>query len=85
MVNLLNKIFNKYKMKSQQLQSENEALKAQIMGLSSTLKASDEKIKFLENELQGLFKRYQDLKAELDHYIMLSNTSNKNQNDSRYY
>jgi len=72
-------------MKSQQLQSENEALKAQIMGLSSTLKASDEKIKFLENELQGLFKRYQDLKAELDHYIMLSNTSNKNQNDSRYY
>ena len=85
MVNLLNKIFNKYKMKAQQLQSENEALKAQIMGLSSTLKASDEKIKFLENELQGLFKRYQDLKAELDHYIMLSNTSNKNQNDSRYY
>lgn len=72
-------------MKAQQLQSENEALKAQIMGLSSTLKASDEKIKFLENELQGLFKRYQDLKAELDHYIMLSNTSNKNQNDSRYY
>ena len=85
MVNLLNKIFNKYKMKAQQLQSENEALKAQIMGLAETLKVSDNKIKFLESELQGLFKRYQDLKAELDHYIMLSNTSNKNQNDSRYY
>jgi len=72
-------------MKTQELQSENEALKAQIMGLSSILKASDDKIKFLENELQGLFKRYQDLKAELDHYILLSNTNTKNQNDSRYY
>jgi len=72
-------------MKTQELQSENEALKAQIMGLSSILKASDDKIKFLENELQGVFKRYQDLKAELDHYILLSNTNTKNQNDSRYY
>ena len=84
MVNLL-KIFNRYKMKSQQLQSENEALKAQVLGLSETLKASDNKIKFLENELQGLFKKYTDLKAELEHYIALSNTSTKNQNDSRYY
>jgi len=84
MVNLL-KIFNRYKMKSKELQSENEALKAQVMGLAETLRASDNKIKFLESELQSLFKRYQDLKAELDHYIMLSNTSNKNQNDSRYY
>jgi len=72
-------------MKSQQLQFENEALKAQVLGLSETLKASDNKIKFLENELQGLFKKYTDLKAELDYYIMLSNTSNKNQNDSKYY
>lgn len=84
MVNLL-KIFNRYKMKSQQLQSENDALKAQVLGLSETLKASDNKIKFLENELQGLFKKYTDLKAELEHYIALSNTSTKNQNDSRYY
>ncbi len=85
MVNLLNKIFNRYKMKTKELQSENEALKAQVMGLAETLRASDDKIKFLENELQGLFKRYQDLKAELDHYISLSNTNTKNQNDSRYY
>jgi len=72
-------------MKSQQLQFENEALKAQVLGLFETLKVSDNKIKFLENELQGLFKKYTDLKAELDYYIMLSNTSNKNQNDSKYY
>jgi len=72
-------------MKSKELQSENEALKAQVMGLAETLRASDNKIAFLESELQSLFKKYQDLRAELNHYIMLSNTSNKNQNDSRYY
>ena len=84
MVNLL-KIFNRYKMKSQELKQENDALRAQVMGLAETLRASDNKIAFLESELQGLFKKYQDLKAELNHYIMLSNTSTKNQNDSRYY
>ena len=82
---ILNKLFNKNKMELEQLKQENEQLKAQLIGLSETLKASDNKIKFLETELQGLFKKYLDLKAELDHYIMLSNTSNKNVNDSRYY
>ncbi len=77
--------FKKYKMQIQQLQEENTQLKAQIVGLAETLRASDNKIKFLENEIQSLFKKYQDLKVELNHYIMLSNTSNKNQNDSRYY
>jgi len=79
------KIFNRYKMKTKELQEENEALKAQLLGLAETLKGSDNKIKFLENELQSLFKKYTDLKAELEHYIMLNSTSNKNQNDSRYY
>ena len=79
------KIFNRRKMEIEQLKQENEALKAQIMGLSSTLKLSDEKVKFLESEIQGIFKQKQELKAELDHYIMLGNTNNKNQNDSRYY
>ncbi len=85
MVNLLNKIFNKHKMKAQELQQENDALRAQVMGLAETLRASDNKIAFLESELHGLFKKYQDLKVELNHFIMLSNNTNKNQNDSRYY
>jgi len=72
-------------MKAKELQTENEALKAQIMGLAATLKSAEEKVQFLETEIQNIFKQKQDLKAELDHYIMLSNTSNKNQNDSRYY
>ncbi len=72
-------------MKAQELQAENEALKAQLLGLANNLKSADEKAAFLEKELRDLFKKYQDLKAELDHYIMLNNTQNKNQNDSRYY
>ena len=84
MVNLL-KIFNRYKMKAKELQAENEALQAQVLGLSTNLKAAEDKIKFLESEIQGIFKQKQDLAAELNHYIMLNNTSNKNQNDSRYY
>ena len=72
-------------MKAKELQLENDALRAQVLGLSASLKTAEEKIAFLESEIQGIFKKYQDLKAELDHYIMLNNTSNKNQNDSRYY
>jgi hypothetical protein len=72
-------------MKAQELQQENDALRAQVMGLAETLRASDNKIAFLESELHGLFKKYQDLKVELNHFIMLSNNTNKNQNDSRYY
>jgi len=72
-------------MKAQQLQEENDALKAQIMGLSETLKASDNKIKFLESEIQNIFLRYQDVLAELNQLNMLRTTSNKNQNDSRNY
>lgn len=72
-------------MKAQQLQIENEALRAQVIGLSETLKASDNKIKFLETEIQNIFQKYQDALAELNHLNMLKVTSNKNQNDSRNY
>lgn len=72
-------------MKAQQLQTENEALRAQVIGLSETLKASDNKIKFLETEIQNIFQKYQDALAELNHLNMLKVTSNKNQNDSRNY
>jgi len=79
------KIFNRYKMKAKELQAENEALKAQIAGLVFQLEETNKKIQWLEGEIQGIFKQKQDLKAELEHYIMLNNTANKNQNDSRYY
>ena len=72
-------------MKAQDLKAENEALRAQVIGLSETLKASDNKIKFLETEIQNIFSKYQDVLAELNHLSMLNSTSNKNQNDSRNY
>jgi chromosome segregation ATPase len=72
-------------MKSQELQTENEQLKAQVLGLSETLKASDNKIKFLESEIQNIFLKYQDVLAELNQLNILRTTSNKNQNDSRNY
>jgi hypothetical protein len=72
-------------MKSQELQTENEQLRAQVIGLSETLKASDNKIKFLETEIQNVFQKYQDVLAELNHLNMLKTNSNKNQNDSRNY
>lgn len=84
MVNLL-KIFNRYKMKSQELQTENDQLKAQIAGLIFQLEETSKKVQWLEGEIQGIFKQKQELKAELDRYIMVNNTSTKNQNDSRYY
>jgi hypothetical protein len=72
-------------MKAKELQAENEALRAQVLGLAETLRASDNKIKFLETEIHSIFKKYKDLLAEVEHLRNLSNTSAKNQNDSRYY
>jgi hypothetical protein len=72
-------------MKAKDLQQENEALQARVLGLAETLRASDEKIKFLENEIQIIFKKYQDVLAELNHLNMLKTNSNRNQNDSRNY
>ena len=72
-------------MKAKDLQQENEALQARVLGLTETLRASDEKIKFLENEIQIIFKKYQDVLAELNHLNMLKTNSNRNQNDSRNY
>jgi predicted nuclease with TOPRIM domain len=72
-------------MKAKELQAENEALKAQIMGLAFNLNSAEEKVRLLETELQNLHNKHQSLRAELNHYIMLTNTANRNQNDSRYY
>ena len=84
MVNLL-KIFNRYKMKTKELQQENEGLKAQIAGLTFNLGQFKEKIQFLESEVQNIFKSKRDLESEVQRLNMLLKTSNTNKNDSRYY
>jgi chromosome segregation ATPase len=72
-------------MEIEQLKQENEALKAQILGLAFNLKNADEKIKMCGSQLDAMQKYILELKSEIKHLNMLATTSNKNQNDSRYY
>jgi chromosome segregation ATPase len=77
--------FKKYKMQIEQLQQENEQLKAQIMGLAFNLKIADNKVKQYEMQLENLYKQNLSLSSEVKHLNMLAITSNTNKNDSRYY
>ena len=77
--------FKKYKMQIEQLQQENEQLRAQIMGLAFNLKTADDKIKQYEIQLENLYKKNMDLSNEVKHLNMLAMTSNYNKNDSRNY
>ena len=77
--------FKKYKMQIEQLQQENEQLRAQIMGLAFNLKTADDKIKQYEIQLENLYKKNMDLSSEIKHLNMLAMTSNSNRNDSRNY
>ena len=77
--------FKKYKMQIEQLQKENEFLKAQIAGLAFNLKSADDKIKQYEIQLENLYKQNMDLSNEIKHLNMLAMTSNYNKNDSRNY
>jgi chromosome segregation ATPase len=77
--------FKKYKMQIEQLQQENEHLKAQIAGLAFNLKVADDKIKQYEIQLENLYKKNMDLSSEIKHLNMLAMTSNYNKNDSRNY
>jgi uncharacterized coiled-coil DUF342 family protein len=72
-------------MKAKELQQENEGLKAQIAGLTFNLGQFKDKIQFLENEIQNVFKSKKDLESEVQRLNMLLKTSNTNKNDSRYY
>jgi predicted nuclease with TOPRIM domain len=72
-------------MKANELQAENEALKAQIAGISFNLKNADAKIKQLEMQLDQLHKQNLNLVGEVKHLNMKMSTNNNNQNDSRYY
>ena len=77
--------FKKYKMQIQQLQEENNQLKAQIAGLAFNLRAADEKIKNYEMQLENIYKKNIDLSNEVKHLNMLAMTSNNNRDDSRNY
>jgi chromosome segregation ATPase len=77
--------FKKYKMTIEQLKHENEALKAQIMGLANNLRITEEKLKMYEMQVDQLHKQNLNLVGEVKHLNMKMSTNNNNQNDSRYY
>ena len=77
--------FKKHKMQAEQLQKENESLKAQIAGLAFNLKAADDKIKQYEMQIDSLYKQNMGLSNEVKHLNMLAITSSSNRNDSRNY
>ena len=77
--------FKKHKMKIEQLQQENEHLKAQIAGLAFNLKVADEKLQAAQIQIQNLAAKNDSLSTEVRHLNMLAMTSNANKNDSRYY
>jgi chromosome segregation ATPase len=85
MVNLLKKLFNKNKMTIEQLKQENEALRAQIMGISHNLKITDDKVKQYEMQMDNLRKQNLNLIGEVKHLNMLAQNSSYNSNDSRNY
>ena len=77
--------FKKYKMTIEQLKQENEALKAQIMGISHNLRITDEKLKQYEMQIDQLHKQNLNLVGEVKHLNMKMAVNNNNQNDSRNY
>jgi chromosome segregation ATPase len=77
--------FKKYKMTIEQLKQENEALKAQVMGISHNLRITDEKLKQYEMQIDSLHKQNLNLVGEVKHLNMKMSVNNNNQNDSRNY
>jgi chromosome segregation ATPase len=79
-------MFNKkYKMEIEQLRQENDALKAQIAGIAFNLGIADKKNAQYETQIDAMKVHIIQLQSEIKHLTMLATTSNKNQNDSRYY
>jgi chromosome segregation ATPase len=79
-------MFNKkYKMEIEQLRQENDALKAQIAGIAFNLGITDKKNTQYEAQIDAMKTQIIQLQSEIKHLNMLATTSNKNQNDSRYY
>jgi len=79
-------MFNKkYKMEIEQLRQENNALKAQIAGIAFNLGIADKKNTQYEAQIDAMKTQISQLQSEIKHLNMLATTSNKNQNDSRYY
>jgi predicted nucleic acid-binding Zn-ribbon protein len=76
--------FKKYKMEIEQLKQENDALKAQIAGISFNLRNADNMVQQQQRELETLNTQIKDLKNQITQLNLIIDSVNRN-NESRYY
>ena len=76
--------FKKYKMEIEQLKQENDALKAQIAGISFNLKNADNVVQQQQRELEALNAQIKDLKYQITQLNLIVDSVNRNK-ESRYY
>jgi predicted nucleic acid-binding Zn-ribbon protein len=71
-------------MQIEQLKQENDALKAQIAGISFNLKNADNMVQLQQRELETLNTQIKDLKNQITQLNLIIDSVNRN-NESRYY
>jgi len=71
-------------MEIEQLKQENDALKAQIAGISFNLKNADNMVQQQQRELETLNTQIKDLKYQITQLNLIVDSVNRN-NESRYY
>lgn len=71
-------------MELEQLKQENEALKAQISGLSFNLRNADNAVQSQQRELEAMNTQIKDLKYQITQLNLIVDSVNRN-NESRYY
>ena len=72
-------------MELEQLQQENEQLKAQLTGVGFNLKIADEQLEKQKREIEYLQSEIKNLNGQVQQLNMLGQTTNYNKNDSRNY
>ena len=79
------KFFKKRKMELEQIQQENEQLKAQLVGVGFNLRIADEQLVKQKREIEYLQSEIKNLNGQVQQLNMLGQTSQTNKNDSRNY
>ncbi len=79
------KFFNKYKMKTKELQIENEQLQAQIAGLSFNLKQSEEKLDMFMQTLHAYKEKVASLEDEIRLLRLNNQAAKRYSDDERNY
>ena len=72
-------------MELEQLQQENDQLKAQLAGIGFNLKIADEQLAKQKREIEYLQSEIKNLNGQVQQLNMLGQTTNYNKNDSRNY